>query len=386
MNSPETIYLDYAAATPLDGEVLAAMQPYFSEKFFNPSSPYAPAVEVRRDYDDAKARLAHTFGATGGELVMTAGATESVNLAFQASHGHVVTSSIEHPAVLEAAKKGSYTLVEPNEKGRIAAEAIRAALTPETTLVSIGLANSELGTIQPLRHIAAIIEEERQNRVVEGNTTPLLFHSDASQGFGLVDIHVARLGVDMLTLNAGKIYGPKQVGVLWRKPSVRLTANIVGGGQEMGLRSGTENVPGVVGFAKAAELAVRKREQESARLQKLRDGLEKKLLEAMPDMIISGDKKHRLASHLHVSFPGIDAERLVFLLETKEVFVATGSACAANKHTASHVLIAIGCDESVINGSLRLTLGRDSDEVQIAKASEAIIAAVHSEIERMGHA
>ena len=383
MKSTESIYLDYAAATPLDEAVLAAMQPYFAEKFFNPSSPYAPAVEVRHEYEDAKARLAHTFGATGGELVMTAGATESINLAFRASDGHVVTSSIEHPAVLEAAKQGSHTLAQPNEKGRITPEAVRAALTSETTLVSIGLANSELGTIQPLRQITAVIEEERQRRVEKGSMTPLLFHCDASQGFGLVDIHVARLGVDMLTLNAGKIYGPKQVGLVWRKPSVQLTPNIVGGGQEQGLRSGTENVPGVIGFAKAAELAVKKREQESIRLQKLRDGLEKTLLEGLPDVVISGDKKHRLASHLHVSFPGIDAERLVFLLETKGVFVATGSACAANKHTASHVLQAIGCNESAINGSLRLTLGSDSNEVNIARASEEIIAAVRLETERM---
>ncbi len=384
MKSSEQIYLDYAAATPLDDAVFEAMRPYFAEKFFNPSSPYAPAVEVRREYDEAKVRLAHTFGASGGELIMTAGATESINLAFQACEGHVVTSSIEHPAVLEAAKQGYHTFVQPNEKGRIAPDAVKAALTPETTLISIGLANSELGTVQSLRRIAAIVDEERQARAGEGNMTPLLFHSDASQGFGLVDVHVARLGVDMLTLNASKIYGPKQVGLLWRKPSVKLVPSIVGGGQEQGLRSGTENVPGVIGFALAAEIAARKRNQESARLAKLRDMLEKTLVEAMPTMIISGDKKHRLASHLHVSFPGIDAERLVFLLEMKGIFVATGSACAANKHTASHVLAAIGCDESVINGSLRLTLGRDMSETSIERAAKEIITAVNAETERTG--
>jgi cysteine desulfurase len=180
VNSPSEVYLDYAAATPVDPKVYAAMEPYFSQLFYNPSSPYAPAVALRRQYEDAKARLARTFGGRGDEIVITAGATESINLAFNVASGHVVASAIEHPAVLEAARqKSSFTLVLPTEKGIVTAEAVKNALRPDTQLVSIQLANNELGTVQPLRDIATVISNERQARAVIGNMTPLLFHTDA---------------------------------------------------------------------------------------------------------------------------------------------------------------------------------------------------------------
>ncbi len=370
----------------MDERVVAAMQPFFADIFYNPSSPYAPAVEVRRQYEAAKDRLAHTIGASGGELIMTAGATESINLAFYGVSGHVVSSDIEHKAVIEAAKRHEYTLVKADEKARIDPASIRAAIRPNTQLVSIGLANSELGTIQPLRRIAEIIAEERRARGEKGNTTPLLFHADASQGMGLVDMNVARLGVDLLTLNAAKVYGPKQVGLLWQKPSVTLRPTIVGGGQERGLRSGTENVAGVVGFALAAELAAKRRDSEVKRLGELRDRLEKQLMEALPIGVITGSKKHRLANYLHISFPGIDAERIIFLLEMKGIYVATGSACSANKGTASHVLTALGLPEDIINGSLRLTLGHQTTPEAIEKAAQGIIEAVKGEYARMGTA
>lgn len=384
MNTPEIAYLDYAAATPMSEAVVAAMLPYFGEKFYNPSSPYAPAVEVRREYEDTKHRLAMTFGAKGDELIMTAGATESVNLAFSGISGHVVTSSIEHAAILEVAKRHPHTLVEADESGTVSAAAVKRALTADTQIVSIALANSELGTIQPLRKIAAVIHDEKQARAEVGNTTPLLFHVDASQGFGLVDVHVARLGADMLTLNSAKIYGPKQVGLLWSKRVSHLQPQIVGGGQERGLRSGTENVPGVIGFAEAAMQAVAHQPRENKRLGELRDQLESKLLLAFPDAVVTGSKKHRLPNFLHISFPGIDAERLIFILETQHVFVATGSACAANKHTASHVLQALGLADEVINGSIRITLGKDTTDKVIEKAYDAIAAAVRTEYERIG--
>ncbi len=380
MNARTKVYLDYAAASPIDQRVKAAMEPYFSELFFNPSSPYAPAVEVRRAYESAKSRLAQTFGARADEIVITAGATESINLAFASCNGHVVTSAIEHPAVLEAAKRHTeFTLVSPTEKGSITAEAVRAALRPDTTLVSIQLANNEIGTVQPLRDIASVLAEEKQVRAEAGNMTPLFFHTDASQGFEQLDVHVARLGVDMLTLNSGKMYGPKAVGLLWSKPGVKLQPQIVGGGQERGLRSGTENVAGVIGFSKAAEIATSHAKGEHIRLAKLRDDLQQKLLAAFSNAIVSGHPKKRLAGSLHISFPGIDGERLVFLLEVKGVYVATGSACAANKGTRSHVLEAIGLPAEIADGSVRITLGRYTDEIQIQHAATAIIKAVQSE-------
>lgn len=377
------IYLDHAAATPLAPDVLTAMQPYFADAFYNPSSPYAPAVRVRRDYEAAKATIAAVIGARAGELTMTAGATESINLAFGANSGHVVTTAVEHQAVLAAATRFDHTLVDVDKHGRVSPEAVAETIRPDTWLVSVGLANSEIGSIQPLSKIAAELAKIRSQRLKDGNTTPLYFHSDASQGAGQLDLHVTRLGVDMLTLNAAKIYGPKQVGLLYAARSVKLQPQIVGGGQEAGLRSGTENVAGVIGMAKALERADTKRHDEVSRLKELRDQLQQKLLNAFPEAIVSGHPKHRLTGHLHISFPGLDAERLVFGLETRGVLVATGSACAANKGTRSHVLTAIGLDDQTADGSLRLSLGRLTDQPTVDKAAEHIIAEVRRETDRV---
>lgn len=376
------IYLDHAAATPVDPKVLAAMQPFFSDVFYNPSAPYAQAVQVRREYEAAKQVIARAIGAKADDLVMTAGATESINLAFSSVSGHVVTSVIEHHAVLAAAKRQKATFVESDEKGIISAQKIKEAVTAETQLVSIALANNELGTIQPLRDIAEVVKNERDRRLAAGDHTPIFLHSDASQGVGQLDVNVARLGVDLLTLNAAKVYGPKQVGLLWAASSVTLAPSIVGGGQERGLRSGTENVAGVIGFAKAMELASDHRKYESDRLQKLRNGLQKALTEAFPGAVISGSQKQRLAGHLHISFPNLDAERVLFALEMRGVLVATGSACAANKGTRSHVLTAIGLASEIADGSLRLTLGHLSTEENIQQAGQIIIEEVTKEYAR----
>ena len=378
----EVIYLDHAAATPVDAKVLAAMQPFFSDSFYNPSAPYAPAVKVRREYEAAKQVIARAIGAKSDDLVMTAGATESINLAFASVTGHVITSNIEHHAVLAAARRHEATFVEADERGIVSAEKIKAALTSETQLVSIALANNELGTIQPLRDIAEVVRHERERRLAAGDHTPLYLHSDASQGVGQLDVNVARLGVDLLTLNAAKVYGPKQVGLLWAASSVVLEPTIVGGGQERGLRSGTENVAGVIGFAKAMELASDHRKFEADRLHALRDSLQAKLTDAFPEAVLSGNLKHRLAGHLHVSFPGLDAERVLFALEMRGVLVATGSACAANKGTRSHVLTAIGLAPEVADGSLRLTLGHLSTEANIARAGDILIEEIRKEYER----
>jgi cysteine desulfurase len=379
----KAIYLDHAAATPVDSQVFAAMQPYFSDLFYNPSSPYAPALEVRRAYDNAKAAIAHIIGARADELVVTAGATESINLAFNSLGGHIVTANIEHHAVLEAAKRHDYTPVAADKHGLVSAAAVQKALQPNTRLVSIALANNELGTIQPLRDIASVVKAERERRLKKGDTTPIYLHSDASQGAGQVDLHVSRLGVDLLTLNAGKICGPKQVAVLWAAPHVKLTPQIVGGGQERGLRSGTENVAGIIGFAKAMELAEAARYEEVKRLADLRDLLQNTLLQAFPWAIVSGHAKRQLAGHLHISFPKLDAERLVFALEARGVLVATGSACAANKGTRSHVLTAIGLAPEVADGSLRLTLGHLSNKENSVHAAAIIIEEVRREQARV---
>ena len=376
-------YLDHAAATPMDPKVIAAMQPYFTDAFFNPSAPYAPAISVRRAYEAAKTTLGRAIGAKGEEIIMTAGATESVNLAFFSVGGHVVTANIEHHAVLEAAKQLDHTFVSADEKGIVSAAAIKAAITPETRLVSIALANNELGTIQPLRDIAEVVRKEREARLGRGDHTPIYLHSDASKGVGQIDVNVARLGLDMLTLNAAKVYGPKQVGLLWSASHVVLKPQVRGGGQERGIRSCTENVAGTIGFAKAMELATEHRKYESDRLATLRDTLQRRITEAFPDAVVSGNQKHRLAGHLHISFPNLDAERVLFALESRGVLVATGSACAANKGTRSHVLTAIGLAPEVADGSLRMTLGHLSDAENIERAATFIIKEITKEYERV---
>ena len=247
------------------------------------------------------------------------------------------------------------------------------------------LANNETGVIQPISKIAEIVREERMRRLSNGEKTPIYLHSDASQGAGQLDISVARLGVDMLTLNAGKIYGPKQTGLLWANREIEFSAQIVGGGQERNLRSGTENVPSVIGFAKAIQLAEKHRKKENERLRKLKELFKKKLSEnfSNEEMIFLGNPKKQLASHISVSFPGIDAERMVFALETQGVLVATGSACAANKGTRSHTLTAMGLSDSEADGSLRISLGKLSNEENTKRAAEIISKTVRAEFERI---
>lgn len=376
------IYLDHAAATPLDERVFAAMQPFFTEQFYNPSAAYQPAREVRAAYEDARHRLAMAIGASRDEIILTAGATESVNIAFHGvlnNGGHVVIGATEHAAVRGAASAFDFSIAGSSEKGIITPEAVTSAIQDDTRLVSITLAESELGTVQKLRDIAEIIRKTRERRLVIGNSTPIYLHTDASQAAGLLDVNVARLGVDLLTLNAGKVYGPKQVGLLWVRRGIILEPFIRGGGQERALRSGTENVAGAVGFAAAIELARDIRYDEIKRLTTLRDSLEKQLLAAIPDMVINGHPKRRLPSHLHVSVPGLDAERAVFALEERGVLVATGAACAANKGTRSAVLTAIGLSDELADGSLRFTLGHLSNQENVASAAIAIIEVIGQE-------
>lgn len=383
VTNEDSIYLDHAAATPIADFVVEVMRPYLSENFYNPSSPYAPAIAVRKQYEVAKSDIASVLGAKSDEIIMTAGATESINLMIQSTTGHVVTSAIEHAAVLEALRGRDYTAVAPRADGTITPEAIRAAIRPDTELVTIAYANNEIGTIQSLSDIAAVVKDERHRRSEAGEGVSIYFHSDASQGAGVLDLHVSRLGLDAITLNAGKVYGPKQVGLLWASRYVDLKALTKGGGQEQGLRSGTENVAGVVGFAKALQVAQAHRGAEAARVRALRDSLQKRLIEAFPDAVVSGNQKKQLPGFLHISFPGLDAERLLMMCEARGVLVATGSACAANKGTRSHVLTSIGLAPDVADGSLRLTLGKLSNDETIARAGDIIIDSVMAERARM---
>lgn len=382
------IYLDYAAATPMDERVFAAMKPYFSDKFFNPSASYAAATEARADYEAARHSLAQIIGARPAEITMTAGATESINLAFSfprlSKRQKILVSAVEHPAVLAAATRETLftkvQLIRVEKSGRVNLDDLGRRLDDDVTMISIGYANSEIGTVQPIREVAEVITTARADRLKRGVKRPLLLHTDASQAAGLLDINVARLGVDLMTLNAGKCYGPKQVGLLYVRAGVKLQPLIVGGGQESGLRSGTENVAGAVGFARALGIAEKKRKTETRRLAELRDDLEKFLIQEFPDVVINGHGKHRLPNVLNFSVLGLDGERALFALDQRGVCVATGSACAANKGTRSHVLTAIGLGDDLADGSLRISLGRPTTHDEIKKVKPILVEVLREQL------
>lgn len=381
MGMANQIYLDYAAATPLDQQAFLAMQPYFTEQFYNPSSSYLAAKAVKQAVEDARVRVAFWLGAKPAEVIFTAGATESINLAINGvmrAHpdAKVLALATEHDAVLSAAKQYNFDLIPVHKDGAVNLEAFKKMLTDDVALVSVGYANNEIGTIQTLKDVAHVIAEARRLRQLKNNKLPLYFHTDASQAGCYLDVHASRLGVDMLTLNGGKMYGPKQSGVLFVKAGVDLMPLVVGGGQERGLRSGTENVAGVVGLATALDIAQSERHEAIAKVAALRDELQRLLCEAIPETIVNGNLKKRLPNNLHVSWPGIDGERLLMELDEAGIMASTGAACAANKNTKSQVLTAIGCDDATLQGSLRLTLGRHTTAAQITRAAHIIIAEV----------
>jgi cysteine desulfurase len=357
------------------------MEPYLRDHFHNPSAAYGPARDVRSALDEARRTLASCLGAKPDELILTAGATESINLAFTVCRpdDHVVIGATEHASVRGAAAGYHVVVAASDSKGRITPEAVATAITDQTRLVSVTAADSELGTLQPLRKIADGIATARKDRHNRGILAPLYFHSDASQAAGAIDLSLTRLGVDLLTLSAAKCYGPKQVGLLWARAGVPLRPLVRGGGQERGLRSGTENVAGVIGFAEALRLAQKKRVGESERLLALRNELARRLAVATPDLIVNGDPRRHLPGHLNVSVPGVDAERVVYRLDMQGVYVATGAACAANKGLRSSVLTATGMSETAADGSIRLSLGRSTTEDDAVQAARLITEAFKSE-------
>lgn len=392
-NTPKQIkqiYLDYAAATPVDARVLSAMQPYFTEKFYNPSASYLPAKHIREEYEARKAVLANSIGTKSPDLVITAGATESINLAFtvlrnfQATHCLILET--EHAAVRESAKNLSsdYEKIKVDRSGLIDLEDLKSKIKDNTVLISVALANNELGTIQPLSDISRILQEVRDQRLKAKNLTPIYLHSDASQAMNLIDLSVARLGVDLLTINAAKVYGPKGIGALYVARGIKLSPITFGGGQEMGLRSGTENVPNLVGFSVASELAkkhlISSRKQYQALAKTFREIIEQK---SKITPLWLGNPKHQLANFIPVCFDGLDAERLIFKLEDRGIYVSTGAACAASKGQKSHVLSAIGLSDSEIAGSLRITLGKDTTLDDIKTAADNLAEVVNLEARRL---
>ena len=375
------IYLDHAAATPVSSKVFEAMRPYFSDEFFNPSSPYLPAKKVAAEYEAAKGVIAHAIGAKGSDIVITAGATEANNLAFTAVNGGSVLYLVtEHDSVRNVAKRYGGQEIKVLTNGLVDMVDLKSKITDEIMLISVSLANNEIGVIQPLAEIGALVREVRMNRLKRGIKTPIYLHSDASQALNLLDINVARLGVDLLTLNAGKVYGPKGVGALYVSHEVKLQPLTTGGGQERGLRSGTENVPGVIGFAKAVEEAKKHLTNHRRKYSEYR----KILLDELHGYELI-NKKHTLDNFVVLCYNGIDAERLIFLLEEQGVYVATGAACAASKGEKSHVLKAIGLSDTQIAGSLRITFGETNTPEQIHEATRIINAAVQLERERIGN-
>lgn len=373
-----TLYFDYAAATPVDERVLAAMQPYFSADFYNPSALYAPAQHVAKNIAAARASAAAVLGARPAEIIFTAGGTEANNLAI---HGimarfpgkHIVTTAIEHDSVLYPARKFDASEVKPKPDGRIDLEALKKAITDATVLVSVQYANNEIGTVQPLRDIASVLDAIKQQRRREGNATPLYFHSDACQASLYLDLHVARLGVDMMTLNGGKMYGPKQSGLLYVKGGLVLEPLILGGGQEANVRSGTENVPFIIGLARALELAQNDRKTESERLKNLQNKLLNGLKQQLPQAEITGSLKFRVPNNVHITIPGADNERLLFQLDEAGIMAAAGSACSASSNEPSHVLRALGMSDEQARSSLRFSFGHATDEPAIDRLLQTLV-------------
>jgi cysteine desulfurase len=367
------IYLDYAAATPLDETVLAAMQPYFSAQFYNPSATYGAARGVHQALSNARAGVAGVLGARPSEIIFTAGGTEANNLAIHGvmsrfKDGNLVVSAIEHESVLEPARRYDCRQAAVGPDGRLDLDDLAAKIDDNTVLVSVMYANNEIGTVEPLRDVSRLVAGVRERRRKQGNDKPLYLHTDAAQAGNYLDLHVSRLGVDMMTINGGKIYGPKQSGALYVKAGLVLEPLVYGGGQERGLRSGTENVAGAIGLAQALELAQAGRREESERLIQLQQQFIDGLCKTAPEIIINGSRKYRLPNNVHITVPGRDNERLLIQLDEAGVQAAAGSACSASNEEPSHVLKALGVTEKDAQASLRFTLGRHTTPGDIEKA------------------
>ena len=377
MARPTVIYLDYAAATPLDTSVFAAMKPYLTDEYFNPSAQYDSARAVKKGLEAARAQVAHWFGARPSEVVFTAGGTEANNLVIHGVMGqypdsNIVVSSVEHDSVLLPAQRYACKQALVSMDGTIDISNLKTLIDDQTVLVSVQYANNEVGTIQPIRQITQMVSEISKTRKKQGNDLPLYVHTDACQAPAYLDVHTSQLGVDFMTINASKIYGPKQTGTLFIKAGTILTAQILGGGQERGLRSGTENVANAVGLAAALDLVQSRRHEEIARIQQLQTVFFDQLATRLPDVQVNGTRKHRLPNNVHITIPGIDNERLMMELDERGILCAVGSACSASNEEPSHVLTAMGLPDSAAQSSLRFTLGHQTTEDNVRQVVDTL--------------
>lgn len=377
------IYLDYAAATPIDDTALRVAQPYFQAQFYNPSALYEPAREVRRAIEGARGSVADVLGARDQEIVFTAGGTEANNLAIhgvmQANPGsHMIVSAIEHESVLQPTLQYDYSLAPVNDNGIVDIDAIESLIKPSTALISVMYANNEIGTVQPIKRLTELVNSVRTQRLKSGNKMPLYIHTDACQAANYLDLQVTRLGVDMMTLNGGKIYGFKQSGCLYIRKNVKIDPFITGGGQESGMRSGTENVAGLISFATMLQKVQKTKNAEVKRLSELSKSLYATLSQKVVGISLNGDAKKRLPNNVNILIVGVDGERLVLELDERGIMLATGSACTASNDEPSHVLRAIGLSDEQASGSLRITLGRHTTPEQIAQATDQIASAIQN--------
>ena len=376
------IYLDNAATTALKPEVFEAMKPYFLENYSNPNSIYTFAQQSKKAVDEARETIAALIGAKPNEIYFTAGGSESDNWAIKgcaeafASKGkHMITTKIEHHAVLHTCeyleKKGvEVTYLDVDEDGRISLEQLEQAIRPDTFLISIMFANNEIGTIEPVREIGAIAKKHG-----------VLFHTDAVQAFGHVPVQVDELNIDMLSARAHKFHGPKGVGFFYMRNSVKLGAYLHGGAQERSKRAGTTNVPGIVGMAKAAQLAVDGMEENSKKIAAVRDHLIERVLAEVPFSRLNGHREQRLPNNANFCFRFIEGESLLIMLDQKGICASSGSACTSGSLDPSHVLLAIGLPHEIAHGSLRLTLSEETtmeDVDTVADSLKAIVERLRS--------
>ncbi len=353
----KTIYLDHASTTYVAPEVASAMQEYFEKNYANPGSLHDPGLKAKFNLDNARISVAKIISCSTEEIVFTGGGTESINLAikglaFLKGKGHIITSKIEHSAVLNSCryleKKGfEVSYMDVDRYGLVSPADIKNAIRKDTILVSIMYANNEIGTIQPIEEISKITKEHN-----------IPFHIDACQAAGSLELDVNKLGADLMSLNGSKIYGPKGIGILYKRKGIELEPLIHGGDQEFGLRGGTENIPGIIGFAKALELAQHNREKESKHLSALRDYLISGILNSIPGSFLNGHPTQRLPNNANISFLDVEGESILLHLSKKGIYVSTGSACTSKKLEISHVLDAIGLNHDAAHGSIRFTLGK----------------------------
>lgn len=377
------IYLDHSATTPVEPEVVTAMSPYFHVHFGNPSSLYSIAEVSRNALEESRSTIASFIGANANEIFFTSGGTESDNQAIlttarrQKSKGqHIITSSIEHHAVLHAfqqlEKEGfQVTYLPVDSYGIVHPETLQKAMTPTTTLVSIMHANNEVGTIQDIPTLANITHAQGA-----------LFHTDAVQAIGKIPVDVQTLGVDLLSSSAHKLYGPKGVGFLYAKKGIPFSTFLYGGGQEKKKRPGTENVPGIVGFAKAIEIAKKRFDQDHQHLQNLATFLTEGIQSSVSDVIFTGHPTLRTPGHVSVCFKYIEGESILMMLDSFGICVSSGSACTSGSLDASHVLLAMGLDSATAQGSIRLSMGR-MNTIEDMKAVIEVLPGIVEKLRKM---